>query len=296
MRYFFVGQCVQETVPWSPWYGASSSQVSVVTESSGVAEEHKGRLEMHQNLLKYRYNKYSQNGEDGIIDELCRRLDMVTGWFVEFGAWDGKHLSNTYNLLSNHGWRGVYIEGDENKYKDLLQTAAAFPGKVHTICAMVGSEGENKLDRLLARTPLPHDFDLLSIDIDSYDWQIWKSLSEYEPKMVLIESNSILPPGIFQLHDPPRHYGASFSSLVKLGVEKGYRLVCHTGNCFFVRNHLISQLGMNDSSLEPPERLFNRAKHYRERMIELGRKVLPQEILNGLFSASLKWKHLRRKR
>ena len=150
---------------------------------------------MRKNLLSYRYNRYSQSGEDGIIEELCRRLGITTGWFVEFGAWDGKHLSNTYNLLSHHAWQGVHIEGDPKKYQDLLLTRAAFPERLHTLCAMVGFEGESKLDQLLARTPLPRNFDLLSIDIDSYDWQVWHALTEYRPKIVVIEGNSELPPG-----------------------------------------------------------------------------------------------------
>ena len=57
-------------------------------------------------LLGYRENKYSQFGEDGIIQEICYRQGIKVGWFVEFGAWDGKHLSNTYNLLANKVGKG----------------------------------------------------------------------------------------------------------------------------------------------------------------------------------------------
>lgn len=237
-------------------------------------------VEMHQNLPKYRYNRYSQNGEDGVIEEICLRLGIIAGWFVEFGAWDGKHLSNNYNLVSNHGWHGVYIEADPVRYESLLLTKAAFPERLHTLCARVGWEGENRLERLPAQTPLPADFDLLSIDIDSYDWQVWNSLSRYQPKIVVIECNSVLPPGVPQLHSPPKHNGASFSSLVELGARKGYRLVCHTGNCFFIRNKLVARLRIDESNLEPPEKLFNYPKHYRERILAVGRRILPQKIMN----------------
>jgi len=251
---------------------------------------------MHRNLLKYRYNKFSQNGEDGIIEELCRRLDLNTGWFVEFGAWDGKFLSNTFNLLSNHGWNGVYIEGNSERYKDLLLTKAAFPERLHTICAMVEVEGENLLDRLLARAPVPLDFDLLSIDIDSYDWEVWNSLATYKPKIVVIECNSVLPPGVAQLHSPPKHNGASFTSLVELGTRKGYRLVCHTGNCFFVLNELVARLRIAEADLWPPEKLFNYPKHRRERVLATARSILPPKIMNLVYTASYRWKHLQRKR
>ncbi len=38
-------------------------------------------------------------------------------YVVEVGSWDGKHLSNSYNLLQDSRWKGVLIEGDEEKSK-----------------------------------------------------------------------------------------------------------------------------------------------------------------------------------
>ena len=64
------------------------------------------------NLNDFRNNIYSQNGEDGIIDQINKLLGFNNNsnyWCVEFGAWDGVHLSNTYNLVRN-GWNAVYIE------------------------------------------------------------------------------------------------------------------------------------------------------------------------------------------
>lgn len=69
-------------------------------------------------LIKYRKNYYSQNGEDGVIEEILKRMGIKQGWFVEFGAWDGKYLSNTYALVEK-GWKGVEIEGDKTKFEKL---------------------------------------------------------------------------------------------------------------------------------------------------------------------------------
>jgi hypothetical protein len=249
-----------------------------------------------RNLLEYAFNRYSQNGEDGVIEELCSRLGIARGWFVEFGAWDGKHLSNTFNLLSRHGWQGVHIEGCEERYKDLLMLKDEFPGRLHTICAFIEIAGEKQLDKLLAATPLPRDFDLLSIDIDSWDAQIWESHREYRPKIVVVESNNKLPPGVLQLHSPPEHIGASFSSLVALGRSKGYQLVCHTGNCIFVANDLVGKLQIAPAFIESPEKLFNRAKHFREKWVDHGRKLLPKPVMNLAFKASNQWKKMRNRR
>ncbi len=251
---------------------------------------------MAKPLIRYRYNRYSQNGEDGIIEEICRRLNLGKGWFVEFGAWDGKHLSNTYNLLAHSDWCGVHIEGNPTKYQDLLLTQKNFPKRLHTLCAMVGFEGENRLDRLLTQTPIPREFDLLSIDIDSVDWQVWEALIEYRPKIVVVESNNELPPGIFQIHNPPRYIGASFSSMLELGKKKGYQLVAHTGNCIFVQNELVTMLGLDSSVLAKPELLFDHGKHFREKLLSRARKILPQRAMNFIYDTSYKRKQLLRKR
>jgi hypothetical protein len=62
------------------------------------------------NLNSYARNFTSQFGEDGIIEEILIRLGaVVPKYFVEFGAWDGVHLSNTHSL-AKLGWSGLYIE------------------------------------------------------------------------------------------------------------------------------------------------------------------------------------------
>lgn len=236
------------------------------------------------NLIDHAHNRYSQNGEDGILEEIFRRLGIAPGWFVEFGAWDGKHLSNAYNLLAHHQWQGVFIEGSPQKFQDLLRTAAEFPGKIHPLCAMVGFEGDGKLDDLLARTPIPKDFELLSIDIDSYDWQVWNALEKYRPKLVVIECNCAIAPGVHSIHNPPASEGASFTALVELGRRKGYTLVCHTGNCFFILNELASALNIDPALLASPEKFFNHAKYRKERLVGCARKILPKKLLGAIFT------------
>lgn len=207
-------------------------------------------------LNKYRSNVHSQNGEDGVVAELCARLNIRSGAFVEVGAWDGKYLSNTYRLLEE-GWSGVYIEGDKQRFDELNANMMPFQDRVTTVNAFVSTAGENRLDCLLSNTPLSRDFELLSIDIDSYDWQIWESLCEYRPKIVIIEVNSHIPVGIYQVHNGETAIGSSFSSTVQLGRNKGYTPVCHTGNLILVRDDLVDALGLPEAERRHPELLFD---------------------------------------
>src|SRR5262249_36739833 len=68
-----------------------------------------------RHLLNHRRRHYSQSGEDGLIDYMLRRLSghtELSRYFVEFGAWDGRHLSNTFFLAERRAFGGLLIEAD----------------------------------------------------------------------------------------------------------------------------------------------------------------------------------------
>lgn len=194
---------------------------------------------------EYNENIYSQNGEDGIIREMLKRLNITNGWVCEFGAWDGINFSNTYNLVKQN-FNAVYIEGDINKYKDLLKTVQNNPNIIPINAYVDHNDTPNSLDNILKRTRIPIDFDILSIDIDSYDYQVWKNLKNYKPKIVIIEINSSIDVNNeVHIHTPKKYNGTAFKPMLKLGIEKGYKFVLHTGNMFFIRNDLFDKLNIN---------------------------------------------------
>lgn len=207
-------------------------------------------------LQRFRRSIYSQNGEDGVIAELVRRLGFTSGWFCEFGAWDGRYGSNCYGLL-RRGWSGVMIEGEPSKFTALQRLADRYQGRLHPIKAYVSHEPASplRLDGLLARTPIPGDFELLSIDIDGWDYQVWRTLKDYRPIIVIIEIDSSIVPGPELVYDS-RGHTTSFSAMLRLGHEKGYHLVAHTGNMIFVREDHIAKVELPASELATPERLF----------------------------------------
>ena len=191
-----------------------------------------------KNLDSFKRNVYSQNGEDGVLGELLLRLGIASGTFVEVGAWDGIMFSNTRHLLEQ-GWGGVYIESDPERFAALERNCAGFTDRVVLVHATVTPFGESSLDRILSRTKALSRFDVLSIDIDSFDLQVWDSVTEYSPAIVVIEVNSSVPVAVHQVHGPGTQ-GASLCSMVELGARKGYRLACHIGNAVFVRDDLAS--------------------------------------------------------
>jgi len=206
-------------------------------------------------LRAFARNVHSQNGEDGIIEEILKRLSRtspVDNWCVEFGAWDGMHLSNTYNLINAKGYRAVLIEADKNKFRSLCQNIPR--QDVYKVCQFVGLEGDATLDRILGATPIPADFDLLSIDIDGCDYFVFDSLQQYRPKIVCIEYNPTIPNEIefVQPKDFKIKQGASAKALTLLAARKGYSLVAVTlTNLIFLREELHDLVaGPQKASLE----------------------------------------------
>jgi len=93
--------------------------------------------------------------------------------------------------------------------------------------------------------PFPHDFDLLSIDVDGNDYHVWNSIKEYHPSVVIVEINNLIKPNIEQIHTLGSNYiwgvsGTSISSMTHLAMKKGYALVSHVGcNVIYIkRNYL----------------------------------------------------------
>ena len=218
---------------------------------------------------KYAFNQYSQNGEDGIIQEIFNRLNInkSESTTCEFGAWDCKHLSNTFRLIT-HGSKALMIEGDKKKFQETLKTANIYKNII-PVNAYVSqnSDDNNCLDRILIRAQFPMNFDLLSIDIDSFDYQVWKSITFFKPKIVIIEIS--LPKPIndkYAIHDEnSTDDGSSFISTYNLGIEKGYKLVCHSfSNLIFIDEDLINldnfELNQNPYQFIHPNWIYKQNK------------------------------------
>lgn len=208
---------------------------------------------MHSSdLLAFRRNVTSEYGEDGIIEQIFEIVGEESRWCVELGALNGTHHSNVWTLIKHKGWNGVLIEADKTYYEKLRAEYADCP-HAHTVQAFVSFEGEYSLDAIFSRTPLPHEFDLLSLDIDGNDYHLWESLSKYMPRVLVIEFNPSIPDSIsfVQPRDMDVFQGSSLRAVVDLSKEKGYELIAvNEGNAFFVQSALFPRFGIEDNSLE----------------------------------------------
>jgi len=197
----------------------------------------------------------STHGEYQLLREIFDRLNIGVGVACEFGAWDGMTASNTFGFVKNGGWECVMMETDNNKFQDLLKTAENYPSirpYRKTIHYLPG-KGILLDEFFESIDPICNDLDLLSIDVDSCDYHIWKSLVKYSPKVVIIEANRLNLDVIQQEGIP--HKGTlggstSYKPMIKLGEDKGYTLVATLHNLIFVRNNLVEKLILADPSLE----------------------------------------------
>lgn len=188
---------------------------------------------------------HSQCGEDGVLEHLLADLRIGRGYFIEFGAWDGRHLSNCA-ALADRGFSGCFIEGDPERFEKLR---SAYPGRddIARVEAFVGLKGEQRLDAILTRVGAPAEPAVLSIDIDGMDYHVWKSLAQFKPAICVIEFNPTIPSHVVfaQAAGASVHQGCSLAALWRLGQEKGYALAAATEfNGIFVRQDLCAAHGI----------------------------------------------------
>ena len=199
-------------------------------------------------LLEEKKNVFSQNGEDGIIEEILRQIGPGGGICCEFGAWDGIHLSNCRRLILD-GWRALMIEGDAARYQDLVSTYRDNPS---VICVnRFVDDKANSLGSILKEHGID-ELDFLSVDIDGYDYEILKSL-DVRPRIICIEVNAGHSPYSEQRIEPDiakDNVGQPLPLFVRTADEMGYRLVCYTGNAFFVRDDMMKGTSLKELTCE----------------------------------------------
>jgi hypothetical protein len=223
-------------------------------------------------LLRYGFKVYSQCDEDGIIQEIFRRIGTTNRVFVEFGVEAGSECNSAKLLVE--GWRGLWLDGQQQLIDQIHKNFKPFieSGKLEASQAFITAEN---IDSLIAKAGVTGAIDFLTIDIDHNDYWVWQAINVIQPRVVAVEYNATLHPPLSVVvpYEPNRtwngtnYFGASLEALVRLGRSKGYRLVgCSFSgtNAFFVRDELVGDLFLEPATAEqhyePPRYYFGYLK------------------------------------
>ena len=197
---------------------------------------------------------FSQTDEDGLLLHIFSVLGEGSKLCVEICAGDGKEC-NSANLLINHGWHGLLVDGNA----DMVRTGRDYyRNHPHTrIYPPIFQQAwitRTNVNETVKEAGFTGQVDLLSLDLDGMDYWIWDALTIIEPRVVVLEYQDILGPersvtvpyrDDFNAYEHPttdgmpNYGGASLRAFQGLAARRGYRLVgCNRYgyNAFFVRN------------------------------------------------------------
>lgn len=206
---------------------------------------------------------YSQFGQDGIINEIFKNIGTTNKYCVEFGQNNPQFKeSNTGLLRLEYGWNGLVM--DSKPSDSTIQNE-------HITSRNIIS--------LFRKYNVPLEPDYVSIDIDSCDIWVFKSIiqSEFKPRVVSVEYNptfddlSVVPddPNFIWQHDCV--YGASLKALECMGRMNGYTLVAvvYPVDCFFIRNDLLGTLPVIKDFSSKINPHFNKPSQRMDMMVQL---------------------------
>jgi hypothetical protein len=253
-----------------------------------TAEQYLDRLgsRLQEAKSRLRRGRFSNFDEERIIERLAAEL-LPAGaprTAVDLGAGDGIKGSNTYALFRD-GWRGLGVEANPRRARRLAHAYRGLPG----VAAYQARITPSNVVELLESHGVRGGFDLLSLDIDSYDyWVLGRLLGRFRPSLVVTEINEKIPPPIrFVVRFDPdfslqhHFFGYSIASLEDLCARHDYALVeLEYNNAFLAPSELpgVRPLDFADAYrrgyLERPDR---RARFHRNLDMEALHSLGPEE-------------------
>lgn len=194
----------------------------------------------------WEFSGFSQNGEDGILDVLRKRLLNSNRYFIEIGSANGIQNNSSWLVVAEQ-YNGLMIEGNPRLVERASRMVLNHSIGVECLNMFVNSENIQELKSLA----LHSDPDVFSLDIDGIDYYIAKAIMEggFRPKIFVVEYNSVYGPErsmtvpykenfVFtKAHATQLYYGVSIAAWRKFFSHYGYRFVTvdRKGvNAFFV--------------------------------------------------------------
>lgn len=223
----------------------------------------------NKRLEPFGFKGNSQVDEEGIMLEIFNRIGLTNKTFVEFGC-GGMELENNTLFLVKSGWKGLWMDLDQKRVSYLRNV---FKKPVNSGRLRIEAENINSknINNVLQKYNFIGEIDIISIDVDSNDYWIWKNLDLkiINPRLVILEYNAKYKPPMEWIRknslegfNKTDWMGASLESLTKLSEKKGYKLVgcgISGANAYYVREDLVK-----DKFQEPftAENHFQKARYY----------------------------------
>lgn len=233
------------------WNG-NTGQIAKMAEMRAIGAELKQRFPNSVALKGYKV--YSQNDEDGIIAAIFAAIGGSRTFF-EIGVEDGRECNTHY--LSVQGWRGVWVEANEDSAKAIGQglNGTVFPGRFKLVQDFAKVSNIVALYRDACEFCSVDQIDLFSLDIDGNDIYVLGALlqSGARPAAICVEYNGKFPPplNISVTHDDDRgwakddYFCASLQAFCDELFASDYALVgCNLSgtNAFFVKKDRLGEL------------------------------------------------------
>lgn len=225
-------------IPNDPWFIERLANISVV-------------------YMEKQGGDKSYAGESDYILKLLTKLAITSGFVVDIAASNGVTQSCTLQLFENNKWGGFAVEMDPMQFAILSFIYSGFNNTRLARCRVT----PKNICSLLYGNEVPPDFELLNLDIDSYDLYVIDTMLSvgFRPKIITMEINEKIPPPIYftvtydenHYWEAGHFYGCSIVAAAQTVKPYGYCLESiQYNNVFFVRKDLALQFGVNDLSVE----------------------------------------------
>ena len=200
----------------------------------------------------WEFSGFSQNGEDGILDVLCRQLLHPNRYFVEIGAGNGLENNTTWLALV-HRYSGIWVEGNRGKSRRCRALFSGLSDGVESVPMFVTRESAPTLMRRIRE----HEPDVFSLDVDGVDFHVAQALLDagLRAKICVVEYNAAFGPDMqvtvpydarFRArrgHGHNLYFGCSIGAWINFFEARGYRFVTvdqNGVNAFFVNTACVA--------------------------------------------------------
>ena len=201
------------------------------------------------------YSNYSQFSEDGVLEYIFALVGTTNKVIVEMCCGTGIEC-NAANLMINHGWSGLLIDGSEKNIayaNRFFDRHLLYFNRLKLKHAWITKSNFNDL---MLENNIGGEVDVFSLDIDGNDYWLLEALEAITPRVIILEAHMHLGPDLeytvpysdgfiagvheFEGAQTRMHSGASVLAFKNLCEKRGYRLIGKGGtpspNIIFMKN------------------------------------------------------------